>query len=85
MNDDELKAKLELAFEAGRQTGAAEKAPPLLYFSNGSTRLDKDPGGEAYQDELRPLIFRLQGEGVRGRRMLDSHPEVIALKEKHGR
>ena len=77
------------AYDAGRQHGfeAASEEQDLRHWTGGQVTAggNAERAEAAYEAELRPLIFRLQGEGVRGKRMLDSHPDVVALKARNGR
>ncbi len=80
--NDELRSKLEQAYAAGRIAGLAEQGPPLRYFSNGSTRLDTDPGREDYEDALRSKVFELRGRGIRN---VKDHDEILEIKTRFGR
>jgi len=70
------------AYDAGHLAGAAAQVPPE--FPNKAVNMM--PGGaagqDAYESELRSLVFRLRGEGVR---RVQDHPEVAELRAKHGR
>jgi len=80
--NEELRNKLEQAYAAGRIAGAAETGPPLRYFSNGTTRLETDPGGEDYEAALRSKVFELRGRGIR---RVKDHAEVLEIKARFGR
>ena len=73
---------LKIAYDAGRASGKAEAIP--AEFPNKAVNIM--PGGEAgqmaYEDDLRKLVFRLRGEGVRN---VQDHAEVAELKSRHGR
>lgn len=77
----ELRAKLELAFEAGRRAGAAG-GRVVRSFSNGRDIVDHDPTVHAYEDELKAVVNELRKAGVRN---VKTHADVLAVKERHGR
>ena len=82
---DEAQKVADAAYQKGFDAASVDQ--DLRHWAGGqvTTGGNSERAQAAYEAELRPLIFGLEGEGVRGRRALDAHPDVVALKARHGR
>jgi len=78
------RAKLEQAFEAGRQAGLVESEPEgMTYFNNGASRRTGAAGEPEYMADLEQLRNKLLKEGVQHSALL-RHPEIIKFRSLHG-